>query len=479
MFNASLSSHPQAPVRCRSAKHQKKVLIVDDELLIRYSLQNLIQEENFTALTADSGLHALKIFEEEKPDVVILDIRLPDSNGITLLKTIKEINPAVTVIMITACPDIQNSVEAMKMGALDYLEKPIDFDKMKNLLHSIRQDRTEQIQGSQPKNSFVFKSDTMKEIFRITERLANKSDLTILVLGESGTGKSFLCKTVHDLSERKGKPFVEIGCSNIPEHLIESELFGYEKGAFTDAKTAKKGLVEVAEGGTIFLDEIGDMPYPMQSKMLSLIDEKKFRRIGGLEQVSADVRVIAATNRNLHDLVQQGKFRLDLFYRLNVVTLEMPPLRKRTEDIPMLVEHYLKRYSEKYHCDSKSVSLKTLEIFQEYSWPGNVRELKNLIEKLVVLSKSERIDIDDLPPHLYSSGVNPFDRREPMVVQHAPAASPPNSLSLKAMEEEFIVKALRLADGNQRKAARFLNISRDTLRYRLKKLRIDSSKYNQ
>lgn len=483
MYNTNVlySGQPGTPLRPRPDKHQKKVLIVDDEMLIRYSLQNLIQRENFTTLSADSGLRALKMFEDEKPDIVILDIRLPDSSGLALLKTIKEINPEVTVIMITACPDIQNSVEAMKMGALDYLEKPIDFEKMKALLHSVKQDRPARTGGGRPRDSFVFRSDAMKEVFRITERLANKSDLTLLVLGESGTGKSFLCKTIHELSERRNKPFVEIGCSNIPEHLIESELFGFEKGAFTDAKVAKKGLVEVAEEGTIFLDEIGDMPYPMQSKMLSLIDEKKFRRIGGLEQLSADVRVIAATNRNLHELVQQGRFRLDLFYRLNVVTVEMPPLRKRAEDIPLLVEHYLKRYGEKYRCGKKGVSPKTMDVLRNYPWPGNVRELKNLIEKLVVLSKGEKIDIEDLPQNLCSAScaASPVTQNQPGTAASADIApgAAPGSLSLKAMEEELIVKALRLAEGNQRKAARFLNISRDTLRYRLRKLSIDSSRY--
>ena len=401
MYNTALSRQPQTPLRARSAKQQKKVLIVDDELLIRYSLQNLIEREGFTAITAESGLIALKLFEEEKPDVVILDIRLPDASGLTLLKTIKEINPGVTAIMVTACPDIQNSVEAMKIGALDYLEKPIDFDKLKSLLHGVKQERPCRSLGSRQQDRFVFRSDAMKEVFRIAERLANKSDLTVLVLGESGTGKSFLCRTIHELSERKDKPFVEIGCSNIPEHLIESELFGYERGAFTDAKATKKGLVEMAEGGTIFLDEIGDMPYPMQSKMLSLIDEKKFRRIGGLEQLNANVRVIAATNRNLQELVHQGKFRLDLFYRLNVVTLEMPPLRSRGEDIGLLVEHYLKRYSEKYQCQPRMVSQRTIDVLQNYGWPGNVRELKNLIEKLVVFSKHDTIDIEDLPPDLF------------------------------------------------------------------------------
>ncbi len=481
MYNTSeLPSQPQIPLYSH-ARNRQKVLIVDDELLIRYSLQNLLEREHFKAITADSGLHALKLFEEEMPDVVILDIRLPDTNGLTLLKTIKEIKPSVVVIMITACPDIQNSVEAMKMGALDYLEKPIDFEKLKSLLHSVKQDSAPRSRGDR-RQDFIFKSEEMKEVFRITERLANKSDVTVLVLGESGTGKSFLCKTVHELSARKGKPFVEIGCSNIPEHLIESELFGYEKGAFTDAKLSKKGLVEVAEGGTIFLDEIGDMPYSMQSKMLSLIDEKKFRRIGGLEQLNADVRVIAATNRNLQELVHHGKFRLDLFYRLNVVTVEMPPLRRRAEDIPLLVEHYLKHYSEKYHCVTKYVSPGTMEVLQKYSWPGNVRELKNLMEKLVVLTKGEKIEIDSISSLLLpscDSGMQVKNTDPCPVPDQSRATAVPGGLSLRAMEEEFILRALKLADGNQRKAARFLSISRDTLRYRLRKLRIDSSKFSQ
>ena len=335
MTMSDLSCKTPAPAsRPNSGQPGKKVLIVDDEFLIRYSLQNLIEREGFSVITADSGLHALQQFEEEKPEIVILDIRLPDANGLNLLKTMKEISPSVTVVMVTACPDIQSSVEAIKMGAFDYLDKPIDFEKLIGIMNTLKLEERSQDKKGRPGDSLVFTSDAMKEVYRVTERLANKADVTLLVLGESGTGKSFLCKTVHELSSRKGRPFVEIGCSTIPDHLIESELFGYEKGAFTDAKGSKKGLIEMAEGGTVFLDEIGDMPYAMQSKVLGLIEERKFRRVGGLQQINADVRILAATNKNLHDLVQEGKFRLDLYYRLNVVTIEMPPLSRRREDIP-------------------------------------------------------------------------------------------------------------------------------------------------
>jgi transcriptional regulator with PAS, ATPase and Fis domain len=321
----------------------------------------------------------------------------------------------------------------------------------------------------------------MTEIYRVAERLANKSDVTMLVLGESGTGKSFLCKTLHEMSSRRDKPFIEIGCSSIPEHLIESELFGYEKGSFTDAKVTKKGLVEVAEGGTVFLDEVGDMPYPMQSKLLDLIEERKFRRIGGLGSINADIRIFAATNRNLYDLVQEQKFRLDLYYRLNVVTLEMPPLRERPEDIPLLVQHYLKCYAEKYRCACKGITPRALNALQKHSWPGNIRELKNLLEKLVILARCEQLDVDDLP-------VTFLENRELIEMPRNPHPQPSfgqsetrsqGTLSLKALEEEHIRTALKRAEGNQRKAAKLLEITRDTLRYRLKKLGIDSSQYTE
>ena len=449
-------------------------MIVDDEFLIRYSLQNLIEREGFSVITADSGLHALQQFEAEKPEIVILDIRLPDSNGLALLKTMKELSPSVTVVMVTACPDIQSSVEAIKMGAFDYLDKPIDFEKLIGIMNSLKHEERAQDQTGRSEDKLVFTSNAMKEVYRVTERLANKSDVTLLVLGESGTGKSFLCKTVHELSSRKGHPFVEIGCSTIPDHLIESELFGYEKGAFTDAKGSKKGLIEVAEGGTVFLDEIGDMPYAMQSKVLGLIEERKFRRVGGLQQINADVRILAATNKNLHDLVHEGKFRLDLYYRLNVVTLEMPPLRKRPEDVPFLVDYYLKHFCTKYVCQATSMTKPALEILQNYSWPGNVRELRNLVEKLVIMAKSEKIGVDDLPPNVCTSEQASAAPMPPTDVAAGPAQSgefvlPEDGISLDEVEKDLIRQALDRSNHNKAQAAKLLKISYDTLRYQVKK----------
>jgi DNA-binding NtrC family response regulator len=467
--------------RWQPAKISKKILIVDEEIALRHSLQNLIQNEGFSVVTADSGLHAMQQFEDEKPDIVILDMRLPDTNGLTLLKMMKEIRPSVTIVMVTASPDIQSSVEAMKIGALDYLEKPVDLDKLTAILNSLKEEQPP-VQSSS-RTSLAFTSPAMNEVLRITERLANKSDVTLLVLGESGTGKSCLCKTVHEISSRRGKPFVEIGCSAIPDHLIESELFGYEKGAFTDAKTSKKGLIEIAEGGTVFFDEIGDMPYSMQSKVLSLIEERKFRRIGGLQLINTDVRIVTATNRNLHELVQAGKFRLDLYYRLNVVAIEMPPLRKRPEDIPLLIEHYLKYFCAKYACEMKSVTASAMAVLQSNPWPGNIRELKNLMEKLVIMSMEPKIGVDDLRSCMteQQADLAPLKQPEEPVNPLAGAVHSKhhngNSMSLKVMEEESIRAALRTTKGNQRQAAKLLEITRDTLRYRMKKLGIESNQY--
>ncbi len=447
-----------------------KVLIVDDESIIRNSLKQFCEKEGFTALTASSGIKALKVVEEESPGTVILDVHLPDTNGLELLKTIKTTIPGVAAILITGVADLHSAIEAMKMGALDYLEKPIDFNSLRKILNTLKTSVLPQDNMSF-KEDFVCASSSMKEICRITASLASKSDITVLVLGESGTGKSSLCKKIHALSPREHAPFVEIGCSNIPEHLIESELFGFEKGAFTDAKTDKKGLIDMANGGTVLLEEIGDMPYQMQSKILDLIERKRFRRIGGLHYINADVRILAATNRDLHDLVQTKRFRLDLFYRLTVATIVIPPLRERTEDLPLLAGYYLNHYTDKYGSGPKTITQKALDILQRYSWPGNVRELKNLVERLVILSKKDTISSDDLPPDFFAKkfkspspeGLDPDDA---LPGEYA-------SLSLKAMETEFIKTALKLVDGNQRKAARLLDVSRDKLRYRLKKLKIE------
>ena len=378
---------------------RKKSLIVDDDALIRLSLKKLLEKDGFIVLTASSGASALKILEEETPEIVVLDVRLPDSSGIDLLRTIKEVNPETVVIMITGHADIKSSVEAMKMGAYDFLEKPLDFADIGKILQALRKEK--QADEKSGMGDFAFASDTMKDIVRITDSLAAKSDVTILLLGESGTGKNLLCKRIHEMSSRRNMPFVEIGCSHIPDHLMESELFGYAKGAFTDAKETKKGLFELAHGGTVLLDEIGDMPYPMQSKIMTLIEEKKFRRIGGLDYIHVDVRILAATNRDLPELVHAKKFRLDLFYRLNVATIEIPPLRERKDDIPFLLQYYLDKSVEKYDLKPIGLSARAMEFLKEYEWPGNVRELRNLIERVVILSKGDEITDRDIRPCLF------------------------------------------------------------------------------
>ncbi len=447
-----------------SKSHQPplKVLIVDDESLIRCGLEKFVKNEGFTAFTAGSGTKALKIIEDKEPDIVLLDMKLQDSiDGLEILKVIKNSRPKIIVIMISGQRELYSAVAAMKLGARDYQEKPIDFDKLKETLDNIKEEMSST--GEAEPGELQCVSEKMKKVFTITKRLAVKSDLTILILGESGTGKNYLCQKIHEMSNRRDYPYLQIGCSNIPEHLIESELFGYEKGAFTDAKNSKKGLIEAANGGTVLLDELGDMPYQFQSKILKLLEEKSFRPIGALEDIPADVRILAATNHDLNAQVQHKEFRLDLFYRLNIATIELPPLRERLEDIPVLTDSFLKTFCQKYDTGSKTIDEKGMKILQNHAWPGNVRQLKNLVEKLVVLSDND-IAVEDIKENLEGILIDiPADKG--MREMELPA-----DLSLEAMEERFIRKAMAKSGGNQRKAADFLGLSRDALRYRLKKM---------
>lgn len=459
--------------------HSQKVLIVDDEALIRFGLEKFVKQEGYATISAGTGKKALELIEDHDPDIALLDLKLQDSiDGLELLSIIKKTRPKIVSVMISGQTEIHGAVEAMKLGARDYLEKPIDFDKLKAVLDSISQEleHTEQDDATTDID-LSFASDKMKKVVAIMKRLALKSDLTILILGESGTGKNYLCQKIHEMSSRRDAPYVQIGCSNIPDHLIESELFGYEKGAFTDAKASKKGLIEVAEGGTVLLDELGDMPYQFQTKVLKLLEERCFRRIGALEDTQVDIRILAATNRDLKLEVQEKKFRLDLFYRLNIATIELPPLRDRLDDIPILINSFLNIFSSKYGTGCKTISQEGMAILVAYQWPGNVRQLKNLVEKLVVLSDGEEITAAEIQENLDAPISAP---RPPAEAASPPPAKPvaepidllPDDLSLEAMEERFIRKALEKTNGNQRKAANLLNISRDALRYRLKKMQI-------
>ncbi|MDD5758173.1 MAG: sigma-54 dependent transcriptional regulator [Desulfobulbaceae bacterium] len=456
--------------------HNKKVLIVDDEALIRFGLEKFVKQEGYQTISASSGKKALEIIEDHDPDIALLDLKLQDSiDGLELLGIIRKTRPKMVSVMISGQTEIHGAVQAMKLGARDYLEKPIDFDKLKGVLDSISQELDHTEQDEVPSDiDLSFASEKMRKVAAIMKRLALKSDLTILILGESGTGKNYLCQKIHEMSSRREAPYVQIGCSNIPDHLIESELFGYEKGAFTDAKASKKGLIEVAEGGTVLLDELGDMPYQFQTKVLKLLEERCFRRIGGLEDTPVDIRILAATNRDLKLEVQEKKFRLDLFYRLNIATIELPPLRERLEDIPMLVNSFLNIFSTKYGAGNKTVCQEGMEILVAYPWPGNVRQLKNLVEKLVVLSDGEEISAAEINENLDTPIRTPeaMPSETAVATKPAPEVALPEDLSLESMEERFIRRALEKTNGNQRKAANLLNISRDALRYRLKKMQI-------
>ncbi len=473
-----------------SAPREKKVLIVDDEALIRFGLEKFVKQEGYGVISAGSGKKALELIEDHDPDIALLDLKLQDSiDGLELLGIIRKTRPKMVSIMISGQTEIHAAVEAMKLGARDYLEKPIDFDKLKSVLEAISEelDNSSEPEPETDDIDLVFASEKMRKVVAIMRRLALKSDLTILILGESGTGKNFLCRKIHEMSARRDAPYVQIGCSNIPDHLIESELFGYEKGAFTDAKAAKKGLIEVAAGGTVLLDELGDMPYQFQTKVLKLLEERCFRRIGALEDTPVDIRILAATNRDLKHEVQEKKFRLDLFYRLNIATIEVPALRERSEDIPVLTNSLLGVFCKKYGVEAKTVSPDGMAVLMTYPWPGNVRQLKNLVEKLVVLSDGDEITAaeinENLDPPLASLGQPPpppstlavslTPTSAPQAVLTELKASLPDDLSLEAMEERFIRRALEKTNGNQRKAANLLNISRDALRYRLKKMQIN------
>lgn len=457
---------------------KQKVLIVDDEALMRFGLEKFVKQEGYSTASAGSGKKALELIEDYDPDIALLDLKLQDSiDGLELLSIIRKTRPKMISVMISGQTEIHGAVEAMKLGARDYLEKPIDFDKLKHVLESISQELADTDHDDVLSDiDLSFASEKMRKVMAIVKRLALKSDLTILILGESGTGKNYLCQKIHEMSSRCNAPYVQIGCSNIPDHLIESELFGYEKGAFTDAKASKKGLIEVAEGGTVLLDELGDMPYQFQTKVLKLLEERCFRRIGGLEDTQVDIRILAATNRDLKLEVQEKKFRLDLFYRLNIATIELPPLRERIEDIPVLINSFLNIFCTKYGTGPKTISPEGLTILTAYPWPGNVRQLKNLLEKLVVLADGAEIMAAEIAENLDTPVSIPSNSTNTLAPPSPPPAqstlSIPEDLSLEAMEERFIRRALEKTNGNQRKAASLLNISRDALRYRLKKMQI-------
>src|SRR3974390_3493476 len=384
----------------------EKVLIVDDEKLVRWSLRQKCEEGGYRVLEADNGAAALKVAHNESPDLVLLDVRLPDASGIDILEQVKKAGDARAIIMITADPQLEDVKTALKLGAYDFVGKPLDFDELavavKNALETTRlRTEVESLRGEVRRragyHNLIGLSAKMAELLGFVNKVAASEATTILVQGESGTGKDLIAKAIHYQSRRQDKPFVAINCSAIPETLMEAELFGHERGAFTKAKTMKKGLFEMADGGTLFLDEIGELSPLLQAKLLRVLEDQVIRRVGGVRDMQVDVRVIAASNRDLERAVKENTFRQDLYYRLAIISIFLPPLRERKEDVLPLVDYFIGRYSRKFRKSVKGISDERRKLLMKYDWPGNVRELKNAIERSMILEDSNVLRPDYLP----------------------------------------------------------------------------------
>ena len=466
----------------------EKILIVDDERLVRWSLRQKCEEWGFQVVEADAGETALRLAETESPDLVLLDVRLPDLTGIEVLDALKKSPDAPAVIMITADPQLDDVKAAIKLGAVDFVGKPIDFE----LLHEVIQTTLEesaarrndpQSSRSRPRpgvgfESIVSASPKMTELMNFVRKVASCEASTILIQGESGTGKDLIAKALHYESTRRDKPFVAINCSAIPETLMEAELFGHEKGAFTDAKQMKKGLFEAADGGTLFLDEIGELSPVLQAKLLRVLEDQVVRRVGGLRDIQVDVRVIAASNRDLEKAVRESQFRQDLFYRLAIIAIFIPPLRDRKEDILPLVDFFIDRYNRRFKKSIRGLTAETRALILSHNWPGNVRELKNTIERGMILEEESYLRSIYLPFSVgESNGRTLFEQTSPPDAgRRLPNGRslprlyiPEGGTSLEEVEHSMVELAMTQANGNQSNAARLLDISRDALRYKLKK----------
>ena len=450
---------------------KKRILLVEDESSLRQVVEFQLLEAGFETATAEDGVRGYELFTENPPDLVITDLAMPEMDGLELTRRIKAISPDTPVILITAFGEIQTAVAAMRLGAEDYLTKPLDWDelqiiieralKVKGLVRENRELRAFIGERFQLEN-IIGTSKPMRELYGVVERVA-RTDVTVLLLGESGTGKELIAKCVHQNGARRDRTFVTIDCGAIPEHLLESELFGHRKGAFTGAIIDKRGLFEEAHRGTVFLDEIGEMPLALQVKLLRVLEDGQFMRLGETAPRRVDARVVAATNRDLTKMVEDGTFREDLYFRLNVVPIKMPPLRGRREDIPLLVAYFLEDASRRYGRPKPRLAEDVYRHFHQYPWPGNVRELKNLIERLMVLTSTDNVTADDLPDEIKSvragAGSLSFNL-------------PEDGIDLEEVEKEIIRQALEKNDNNQTRAAKYLNITRNTLIYRMQKFNL-------
>ncbi|MCX8031421.1 MAG: sigma-54 dependent transcriptional regulator [Thermodesulfovibrionales bacterium] len=469
-----------------------KILVIDDDAIIRDMLESFLQTEGFEVFTASDGKEGISLLKKEGFDLILSDLVMPNLDGLEVLKSINALNLKTPLIVMTAFGTIQTAVEAMKHGAFDYITKPFNLNELSIIIKRALNISKIQIENvllkKQLKKKYTFEgligdSPKMQQVFEMIEKIAD-TDSTILITGESGTGKELIARTIHFNSSRVNKAFVPVNCAAIPKDLLESELFGHEKGAFTGAIHTRIGRFELAHGGTLFLDEIGELEPSLQAKLLRVLQQREFERVGGLKTIKVDVRIIAATNKNLEKCVKEGKFREDLYYRLNVIPIHLPPLRERTEDIPLLIDHFIKHFCKKKNRPPFSFTKEAMKCLYKYSWQGNVRELENLIERLSILVSSDVVTVSDLPDkfHMYAECEDKADEK---YVKSRGLFTPELKLSddrfdfnkiISDIERNIIIEALEKSGGVKSKAASLLGLNRTTLIEKMKKMGIDYKK---
>ena len=452
------------------------ILIIDDEKSMREFLSIMLEKEGYRTIAIDNGNDALKFIKDNDYDLIITDIKMPKITGIDILRESMTLHQNTPVIMITAFASTEVAVEAMKLGAHDYITKPFNVDEIKIIIKNAIEKKSlfdeniflkEELKGRYHFSNIVGKSEKIQKIFELIQKVANGKS-TVLITGESGTGKELVAKAIHHNSNRRDKPFVSISCGAIPETLLESELFGHQKGAFTSADSDKKGLFEIADGGTFFLDEVTEAPPSIQAKLLRVLQEKEFKRVGGVKDIKVDVRVIAATNKNLHKLIEEGKFREDLYYRLNVIPIELPSLRERKVDIPLLVNHFINKCNFINKKDIKGITLKAMELLERYIWRGNIRELENVIERAVTLETNDNIQADSLSDEIRNYRVEHLK-----TISEIPSEGVNLEDYITKIEKDIILSALEKTGWVKKKAAELLNMSFRSFRYKLQKYDIE------